>query len=146
MFTSFVSLLALDPAVPPITSSRSMDKRRVSSAVGHGWQTVFLFDGRRRSRTASRLPNFRDGAAIVSKRISMVDDKYILTIEACQMRIDISVPSLWPVQVSTRPGHPQALSLGGSTTCVAGTIQPEKIKRTSAFAITSVFQKSSPPL
>jgi hypothetical protein len=87
MFTSSVSLLAIDPAVPPITSYRSMDKRRVSSAVGHGWQIVFLFDGRRGSRAASRLPDFRDGAAIVSRRISMVDVKSILSIGICQIRI-----------------------------------------------------------
>jgi hypothetical protein len=67
MFTSSVSLLTLEPAVPPITSSRSMDKRRVSSALGDGRKTGVLFDGRRRSRAASRLPNFRDGAAIVSR-------------------------------------------------------------------------------
>ena len=55
------------PQSLPVTYSRSIDKQRVSSADGHGWRIVFLFEGRRRSRTHIAPPQLPGWCAIVSK-------------------------------------------------------------------------------
>jgi len=51
--------------------------------------------------SASRLPNFRDGGAIVSKKKkSALYDESILSIGACQTRADITGCPRWEPQIS----------------------------------------------
>jgi len=40
---------------------------KVSSEDGNGRPSIFLIEGKGKQRTASRLPDCRDGSAIVSK-------------------------------------------------------------------------------
>jgi len=85
------------PGVPPpppphpthsiamITQASLLKKTSLSSWVHR------LLDGMRRSRAASRLPNCRDGAAIVSrKEISTLNDESNLSIGGCQTQADIT--------------------------------------------------------
>jgi len=46
-----------------------------------------------RSRAASRLPNCWDGAAIVSRRISVLNDESILSNGVCQIRTGVAAIS-----------------------------------------------------
>src|SRR5512141_1074998 len=75
----------------PITSYCSIDRRRVSSALGDSRETGFLIDGRRISRTASHLAECQGGAAIASRDYrSKMYDESILSFEFCQTRVDIT--------------------------------------------------------